>query len=420
MTIETLYNTLIQNFPNFDNYDPSWQQLQQQARTHCIQQGFPNKKWEAYRYTPLNRLLPDDDITSNSPPQPQPHLISPGYHIFLTDNITIHTPLPQGINIIQLTPQDPIPAHIKKHVGKYASTHQDLFIALNTSTFQRLNTISIQENHIIPHPIYLHHLGNTPSITHPRTFFSFGKKSKAHIVDILYSSTQYKFVNHVTERYLAPHAHITHTLIHLSNPSSQLRQCYHAHNILEEQSTLTDFTLLLGGKFFRHQQIAECIGSHSNATFYGSYLTHKNNFIETHNKLVHHLPNTTGHTYYKGIATQESTSVFRGIIDVKKPAQKTSTAQYHHGWILNNAHIYARPELMIHADDIVCKHGATIGKGIDKMLFYLQSRGINLQEAKKLLIESFINSPWINFQEKSVKNFIEDMLHLHIPIYLQA
>ena len=54
------------------------------------------------------------------------------------------------------------------------------------------------------------------------------------------------------------------------------------------------------------------------------------------------------------------------------------------------AEIFAKPELMIHADDVHCAHGNTAG-GLDaNSLFYLRSRGIGEGEARALLIEAFL------------------------------
>jgi Fe-S cluster assembly protein SufD len=50
----------------------------------------------------------------------------------------------------------------------------------------------------------------------------------------------------------------------------------------------------------------------------------------------------------------------------------------------------ARPELEIYADDVKCAHGCAVGE-LDAMgLFYMASRGIAPEEAKKLMLQAFV------------------------------
>ena len=61
------------------------------------------------------------------------------------------------------------------------------------------------------------------------------------------------------------------------------------------------------------------------------------------------------------------------------------------------------------ADDVKCSHGVTVGTLSKEQLFYLQSRGISENEARKLLINSFSNTIINNISKiliKRAKNFI--------------
>jgi Fe-S cluster assembly protein SufD len=54
------------------------------------------------------------------------------------------------------------------------------------------------------------------------------------------------------------------------------------------------------------------------------------------------------------------------------------------------AEIFAKPELLIHADDVQCAHGNTAG-GLDEAAkFYLRSRGVPEKQARAMLIEAFL------------------------------
>lgn len=54
-----------------------------------------------------------------------------------------------------------------------------------------------------------------------------------------------------------------------------------------------------------------------------------------------------------------------------------------------NAKIFSKPELEVYADEVVAAHGSTIGALDEQSLFYLQSRGIDIEQAREIMIESF-------------------------------
>ncbi|MGH9629718.1 MAG: SufD family Fe-S cluster assembly protein, partial [Bryobacteraceae bacterium] len=83
-------------------------------------------------------------------------------------------------------------------------------------------------------------------------------------------------------------------------------------------------------------------------------------------------------------------AVFNGKIIVRPGAQKTDAKQTNRNLVLSeDAAINTKPELQIHADDVRCTHGATIGQLDQEAIFYMQSRGIAQDRARDLLIYAF-------------------------------
>ena len=56
----------------------------------------------------------------------------------------------------------------------------------------------------------------------------------------------------------------------------------------------------------------------------------------------------------------------------------------------DGAEMNTKPELEIYADDVSCSHGTTTGEINDDQLFYLRARGVPLDEARSILIQSFL------------------------------
>jgi Fe-S cluster assembly protein SufD len=76
----------------------------------------------------------------------------------------------------------------------------------------------------------------------------------------------------------------------------------------------------------------------------------------------------------------------------------------------DNAVINTKPELQIHADDVRCTHGATIGQLDSEALFYLQSRGIPKSEARGLLTYAFAQDIIDRIKVSSLRESLERML----------
>jgi Fe-S cluster assembly protein SufD len=112
--------------------------------------------------------------------------------------------------------------------------------------------------------------------------------------------------------------------------------------------------------------------------------------LDVRTVIDHQVPNTRSSEDYRGIADHRGRVVFNGKVIVSKDAQKTDARQSSRNLLLSpQAEIDTRPELEIYANDVKCAHGATVGQLDATALFYLQSRGIALEEARALLTHAF-------------------------------
>ena len=154
----------------------------------------------------------------------------------------------------------------------------------------------------------------------------------------------------------------------------------------------TQFVLALGGRLARVETHVSVDGEGAEVTLNGAYLAGKDRHADLTSVIDHHARDATTRQLIKGVARRGGRGVFQGRIVVDRAAQKTDARQHHQGLLLEEgAEIFAKPELMIHADDVQCAHGNTAG-GLDEgALFYMRSRGIPEQEARALLIEAFLS-----------------------------
>ncbi|MDC3148295.1 SufD family Fe-S cluster assembly protein [bacterium] len=125
-------------------------------------------------------------------------------------------------------------------------------------------------------------------------------------------------------------------------------------------------------------------------TIKGMQITKKDEQISTYTKIEFNGPNGFLDQINKSLADDESHAIFEGSIIVPKIAQRTDASQLSRNLLLSNlAQIDTKPQLEIIADDVKCKHGATISQLNEEELFYMRTRGITLTEASKLQLSSY-------------------------------
>ena len=109
------------------------------------------------------------------------------------------------------------------------------------------------------------------------------------------------------------------------------------------------------------------------------------------------------HQLFKGLAEDEARVEFEGLVYVAAGAEKTEALQENHSLLLSeNAFVQSSPQLEIYADDVVCSHGATVGSLDENEQFYMRSRGISLEEARRLQILSFLSPVLEGLPEKKI------------------
>ncbi len=124
----------------------------------------------------------------------------------------------------------------------------------------------------------------------------------------------------------------------------------------------------------------------------GFYFTDGNQHLDHDTQQNHLAPNTTSDLLFKGALQGKSRSVWQGMIYVAPGAQKTDGYQANRNLVLSKqARADSIPGLEILADDVRCTHGATVGKIDANELFYLRSRGIQLPDAERLIVEGFFD-----------------------------
>lgn len=106
----------------------------------------------------------------------------------------------------------------------------------------------------------------------------------------------------------------------------------------------------------------------------------------------HEADATESEIEFRGVAEDKSHLVLDGLIQAPEGCKGIVANLQNKNLLLSNmAIVEARPRLEIDTDDVVCRHGATVGDLDSNQLFYLMSRGMTEQEAREILIEAFLD-----------------------------
>ncbi len=169
---------------------------------------------------------------------------------------------------------------------------------------------------------------------------------------------------------------------HLANVRAQL----------DRDALLNTLVVTLGGDFSRTWKECTLAGEGAQSFMYGLYFSHGDQRFEHYTKQDHVAPHTTSDLLYKGALSDSSQGLYYGTIHIRPRAFKSNAYQANRNLALSpHARALPNPQLEIENNDVRCTHGATVGQIDADHLFYLQSRGIPRDEARRLVVFGFFN-----------------------------
>lgn len=159
---------------------------------------------------------------------------------------------------------------------------------------------------------------------------------------------------------------------------------------LDPGALYESFVLNIGARYGR---LAWQVDMAADARFdlNGIQLARGTQALEIVAKAAHRGPRGLSRQTVRAVLAEQAAASYLGTILVDEQAAKTDAAQASRALLLaRTATANARPELLIYTDDVKCAHGATVGELDRQALFYLESRGLDQGQARRLLIDAFI------------------------------
>lgn len=161
--------------------------------------------------------------------------------------------------------------------------------------------------------------------------------------------------------------------------------------VLGSDANLRAFQYTANTGLARNDVTVTYAGENTSIDLSGAFLGRGSQHIDTTFVIDHAVPHCVSRELFKGVLDDQARGVFQGKVIVRPDAQKTDGKQMAQVLMLSpDCEFDSKPELEIYADDVVCGHGTTSAEMDEDLLFYCKSRGIPEEEARALLIDSFI------------------------------
>ncbi len=381
--------------------------LRRAGIAHFGELGFPTTEDEEWRFTNVGAIasLPTHPAHSWDNPQPAARELErftfgqmPSIRLVFIDgcftpSLSSTELSAEGVEIHSL--KNALQANVdwvQGHLGRYSGADKNAFVALNTAMVEEGAAIRILPNRRIEKPIHLLFVFNTTqrgASIHPRILIVAERGSDARVLES-YECLQEgeTFTNVVTEIVMGEGTRLEHCRLQQESKRAFHVGTIHAHQA--RSSHLITHSISLGAKLARVNINPVLDAEGCECTLNGLYVVDGGQLVDHHTAIHHAKPHCNSHEFYHGILDGKAQAVFNGKIFVRPEAQKTDAKQTNRNLLLSDeATIHTKPQLEIFADDVKCTHGATVGQLQDEAVFYLRSRGIGKDAARRMLVHAF-------------------------------
>ena len=176
----------------------------------------------------------------------------------------------------------------------------------------------------------------------------------------------------------------------------------------------------LGGGLVRNDMVIDIAHPGAEISFDGLYLAGEGQHIDNHTRVDHRAGPATSRQEYRGILNGKCRCIWNGKAIVHKGADGTDADQANHNLLLSEkAEIDAKPELEIYTDDVKCSHGTTVGQLDETALFYLRTRGLDRQHAKRILTHAFAAGLVSRVPVESAREAVGKLVEARLAVVIQ-
>jgi Fe-S cluster assembly protein SufD len=381
------------------DFSPSYNELRKFALAEVEKNKLPTKKDEKWPYTNIQKDLSFHFVDKIGLPKTLNEYILDNQALLIFNNGHFNrndSVMPDGIT--KMSPY-------------LTKDFHDSFDALNLACAFDAITFNIKKGTKLKNKLTVLHLvdeAGVNKINSPRIHFHCEENSELTVVEV-FSSMQNELFQYSTNAHTSfeckQNSHIKH--IKIVNEAKNSTHIGLTKAQVFKDASFTSFVFDFGLKLSRNNVEIHLNENNSSTHSYGIYHLKKQEHSDQFTEIFHHAPHTFSNQLYKGIINDESHGVFTGKINIDENAIGVNSNQLNQNLLLSKkAHVNTRPWLLVNADDVKCSHGATIGELNKEEEFYLESRGISKEKAKKMLMMGFIYEVLIQLNDEVLLKFV--------------
>jgi Fe-S cluster assembly protein SufD len=298
------------------------------------------------------------------------------------------------------------PELVQPHLGTIVAGDQDLFTASNDAEWTGGAFVYVPRGVRVDAPILLTAIADAAGTAlHRRTLIVLDEGAEAEVWEQFLSGSEdgEAMLNTVVELVVGQNARLRYVCGQDMNEKSWIFGTQRAE--VARDGKLDWAAVAFGSSRGRMRMETLLAGEGAEGVVTGAYAPHARQHLDFDTTQEHGAANTRSDLAFRGILSDRSSSVWRGMIKVDPGAQQTDAFQDCRNLLLSKkAHADAIPGLEILANDVRCTHAAAIAQIDRDQLFYLRSRGLDEGVAKRLVIEGFMAELIERFEEGPIRD----------------
>ena len=206
-------------------------------------------------------------------------------------------------------------------------------------------------------------------------------------------------------------SNITINYINMSNSISLIS----FENKVEENSTVTHNLYDLSGNIRVYKYNSDNVGDNSFSYLNNIYLANNQDILDMNYYISHRGKSSNSNINVVGLLDGEAKKSFKGTIDFTKGCSKSIGKEKEEVISLTDKVVSSSmPVLLCHEEDVEGAHGVANGKLDEELLFYIESRGLNKEEATKLIIHSKFDTYIDKISDERIKEEIRNFINRSI------
>lgn len=384
--------------------------VRQQALSQLQQQGWPKRRAETWRFTPLTSVEKRDVVSANAATQAEVPVIDnlTALDVVFVDGQLVTDvsalALPEGVTLVALHEASEGQQQAIASVFGKVKPAQHLFGLVNDALCQQGVFLDVPAGVTLATPIRIVYLCTQPSDNHARVVVRMGEGAAATVIE--HAEGTADSVNTAFAEYdISATGHLEHYRFALQ--TGEAKQLGGSHFKLGEKSTLNSTIVGYGSQLSRLDVDVHHAGEFADAKINAIYLLAEGELFDLHTTIEHAVPNCTTEENARGIIGDNARGVFNGRIHIHRDAQNTLAELNNRNLLLSRRGVInTKPELEIYADDVKCAHGATVAEIEEKALYYLLTRGIDRSRALVMLNFGFIQELVNQIPNETIRDWL--------------